>query len=155
MNMQLTELFPAERVLVNLEVDNREALLRVLSETAAEQGLVERGTCLEALNAREDLGSTGLGHGIALPHSRLNGLTQVAGIIATLARPIDFEAADHEPVDIAFMVLLPEHSGAEQMKVLSQVARVARDSDVVDALRQATSPAEVLEILSEVDELGS
>lgn len=145
--MQLADLFPESRILLSLSVADRQGLLDALAAHAAGLGLVDGRSCLEALRAREDLGSTGLGRGIALPHARIEGLTQPVGILATLSRPLDFDASDHEPIDVVFMLLMPAQAGGEQIKILSRVARIARQPDLIDDLRRATSSADALKLL--------
>ncbi len=151
--MKLVDLVPAERIYLGVTLSSREQLLDFLAQRVAELGLVEAPKCERALEDREQLGSTGLGSGVAIPHARIAGITDPIGMLVTLAKPIDFESSDQEPVDVAFMLLMPEHSGAEQIKVLSRVAKVARDEPVVNALRQATDAAQAAEILDGADEL--
>lgn len=136
---------------MDVDVSTREELLTFLAEKVQELGMVARQICAEALEAREDLGSTALGKGVALPHARIDGIDRPIGIFVSLARPIDFEAADLEPVDTAFTLLMPHRSADDQMKVLSQVARIAREEPVMSALRQAGSAGEVVDILRDAE----
>jgi PTS system nitrogen regulatory IIA component len=145
--MNLSDLFPRERVFVNVDVPSREALLKFLSERAGELGLVNRNVCSRAVADREELGSTGLGDGIAIPHARLESLEATVGLLAVLSRPIDFEAVDQEQVDIVMMMLLPEHSGGDQLKDLARIAKFARQKPAMKALRRAESVDEVIDIL--------
>ncbi|WP_193336477.1 PTS sugar transporter subunit IIA [Devosia beringensis] len=149
--MKLIDLFPSERIFVNVDVSSRKELLGFLSERAAELGLVNRQLCSRAVAAREELGSTGLGNGIAIPHARIEHLDKTLGLLATLSRPIDFEAVDQEKVDIVLMLLMPEQSGGDQLKVLSGIAKFARQDQVMNALRQADSADGVIEVLRRVD----
>jgi nitrogen PTS system EIIA component len=86
---------------------------------------------------REELGSTGLGGGIAIPHARIAELSAPFGVIARLRRPIDFDAIDGQPVDIVFLLLLPMTSTGEQLNALAAVARKLRDPGIVRELRAA------------------
>ncbi|QQR38647.1 PTS sugar transporter subunit IIA [Devosia rhizoryzae] len=150
--MKIVELIPAERIFVGVNVANRRELLGFFAQRAGELGLVDRQQCQQGLAEREELGSTGLGHGIAIPHARVAGIGHAVGMCAVLARPIDFEAVDQEPVDVAFMLLLPEQSGGEPMKALSRVAKIARQEQVINALRRAHSTEETFGILQSADE---
>jgi PTS system nitrogen regulatory IIA component len=150
--MKLTELVAEDRVFLNVSPTNRDALFAYLAERAEKLGVVDSRHCTKALHIREELGSTGLGNGIAIPHGRIKGLDGVVGMLATLARPIDFEAVDGEPVDLVMMLLMPEQPGGDQMKALSRIARVARDEATVNALRSAVSADEVTDILAALDE---
>ena len=150
--MKLAELFPVEHVFLGVRVAQRDDLFAFLSERAGALGLVNTRLCAKALGVREELGSTGLGNGIAIPHARIAGLSQAVGLLATLSIPIDFEAADQEPVDIVLMLLMPEQSAGEQIKVLSRIARMARDEPTMNALRRASAVDEVAEILRGADD---
>ena len=86
---------------------------------------------------REELGSTGLGGGIAIPHARIADLSGPFGVFARLRRPIGFDAIDGQPVDIVFLLLLPMTPAGDQLNALAAVARKLRDADIVRALRAA------------------
>jgi PTS system nitrogen regulatory IIA component len=150
--MELTKLFPQDLVFLNVGLSSRDALFAYLAERAEQLGIVDSTHCTRALHTREELGSTGLGNGIAIPHARIKGLTGVVGLLATLARPIDFEAVDGEPVDLVMMLFMPEQAGGDQIKALSRIAKVARDEATVNALRNAASADEVTKILAALDE---
>ena len=152
--MKIADLFTTDHIHLNVPVSSREQLFAFLAERAGELGLVNPGFCTKALHIREELGSTGLGNGIAIPHARIDGLDKVVGMIATLDRPIDFEAVDGEPVDLIMMLLMPEQAGSDQIKALSRIAKVARDEPSVNALRNAVSVDEVVDILAGIDEGG-
>ena len=150
--MNIAELFSPDHIFLNVAVSSRDQLFAVLARHAGALGLVDPGFCTKALHVREELGSTGLGNGIAIPHARIEGLDHVVGLLATLERPIDFEAVDHEPVDLVMMLLMPKQPGSEQIKALSRIAKVARDEAAVNALRNAVSVDEVIDILADIDE---
>ena len=87
---------------------------------------------------REELGSTGVGNGVALPHARLRGLNAPFGLFARLRQGIDFEAIDDQPVDIVFLLLLPDVSNDSQLNALACVARALRDPEALQRIRRAT-----------------
>src|SRR5690606_23854205 len=97
---------------------------------------------------REQLGSTGLGNGIAIPHGKIKGLSGVAALSVQLAQPIDFDAVDDQPGDLVVMLLAPEGSGADHLKALSRVARLLRAEGVVDRLRGTEDEAKLRSILT-------
>jgi PTS system nitrogen regulatory IIA component len=108
-----------------------------LSARAAElTGQTER-TIFDILMQREKLGSTGVGAGIAIPHGKLPNLAKLFGLFARLERPIDFAALDSQPVDLVFLLLAPEHAGADHLKALARVARLLRDPSVARKLRES------------------
>ena len=90
----------------------------------------------DTLMQREKLGSTGIGHGIAIPHGKLPKLEKLFGLFARLERPIDFELLDGQPVDLVFLLLAPEGAGADHLKALASVARLLRDPDIAHKLRE-------------------
>jgi nitrogen PTS system EIIA component len=126
----------------------RKALLQQLSVVAAEEYALDGKVVNDALAAREKLGSTAFGGGVALPHARIPGLTRVVGIFTQLIRPIDFQAIDDLPVDIAFALLSPPDSGAEHLKALARVSRAMRDRAFVAKLRGAGSPDAIYALLT-------
>ena len=99
-------------------------------------GLDER-KIFEILLQRERLGSTGIGHGVAIPHGKLPKIERIFGLFARLDKPIDFEALDGEPVDLVFLLLAPESAGADHLKALALIARLLRDSNNARKLRSA------------------
>lgn len=119
----------------------------MLAQEAASRLPHDRHRVLEALQAREKLGSTALGRGVGLPHTRLEGLGAPLALLARLTRPIDFEARDGEPVDLVFMVLWPEDSAEGFLPALSGICRVLRGNQLPRQLRQARSGTEALAML--------
>jgi PTS system nitrogen regulatory IIA component len=106
---------------------------------------------LDALLARESLGPTGVGHGVALPHARLPGLEQVVGAFVLLDKPIDFNAVDRQPVDLAFALFAPEDAGVEHLKALALVSRTLRESSICAKLRANPNPATLHTILTSAE----
>jgi PTS system nitrogen regulatory IIA component len=135
--MPLNDLVAPDAVLPALKVNSKKQALQELAAKAAElTGQSERGI-FEILLQREKLGSTGVGNGIAIPHGKLPKLSKLFGLFARLDRPIDFEALDGQPVDLVFLLLAPEGAGADHLKALALVARLLREPDVVQKLRQS------------------
>lgn len=133
--MPLTELLSAKAVLPALKAANKKQVLQALAARLAElSGLGER-EIYETLLQRERLGSTGVGHGAAIPHCKLPKLGRLYGVFAQLEKPIDFEALDGAPVDLVFALIAPEGAGADHLKALASIARVLRDDRVAKKLR--------------------
>lgn len=124
---------------------------QVLQELAARLepvcGIAERAI-FETLLQRERLGTTGIGQGIAIPHGRVAGLDRLVGLFARLARPVDFEALDGEPVDLVFVLLAPEEAGADHLQALARIARLFRAATIAEKLRQTEDPAALYAILT-------
>jgi PTS system nitrogen regulatory IIA component len=130
-------------VIIDVRASDRDQLLRELSQRAAAAlGLDEELVTAEILK-REELGSTGMGDGMAIPHARIRNLFTPFGILVRLRRGIDFAAIDEKPVDIVFLLLLPGSSEGEQLNVLASVARKLRDPEIASAIRSARDGAEV------------
>jgi PTS system nitrogen regulatory IIA component len=125
----------------------RQALSEMSEAMARALGLDPRDT-LEAVMARERLGSTGVGEGVAIPHARIRGLAVVVGGFARLDEPADFEALDERRCDLLFMLLAPAEPGAEHLRALARVSRLFRQESVRAALRQAHTVESVLSILA-------
>ena len=137
-----------DSVLLSVKAKNKRQLLQELSQFAAGITKVNDRTIFDALLERENLGSTGLGNGTALPHGRLPELDKVYVFLARLATPVDFDAIDGKPVDTLFLLLSPESSGADHLTALAQVSRLLKDSATVDKLRDATDKEEVYALLN-------
>lgn len=125
-----------EDVLVDLDARcKREALNKIGDHAASRLGL-EKSQLVEALMDREQLGTTAVGHGIAIPHAKV-AVDRLWGALARVSRPIDFDALDDQPVDLVFLLLAPEGASAEHLKALSRIARFVRSEPVRKALRGA------------------
>ena len=129
-------------------VTSKRQLLQLLADQAAAPAGASAQEIFETLNEREQLGSTGLGNGIAIPHGKIAGLAGVTAVFARLERAIDFDAVDDQPVDIVFMLLAPIGSGADHLKALSRVARVLREDKVVDELRETRDAGRIYDVLT-------
>lgn len=145
--MGINDIFSVEHVVLDLNVKDKRDLLQKLSTELASRFQYSEHEVLEALLARERLGSTALGRGVALPHARLPGDILPAIIFARLHRPIDFEAKDDEPVDLVFLVLWPEASAEGFLATLSGICVSLRDSQVLRKLRAAKVPEDVVTTL--------
>lgn len=100
------------------------------------------------LIARERLGSTGLGHGVAIPHGRFSDLDQTIAILVRFARPVDYDAVDGEPVDLVVALMVPEHSTDEHLQLLAALAEMFSDEPMRSALRQAATPQEIAAVIA-------
>ncbi len=147
--MSLADLIVQDSVIPALKVNSKKQLLQELSAKAAQvTGLSER-EIFDVILQRERLGSTGVGNGIAIPHGKLNSIDHIVGVFARLADPVDFEALDDQPVDLVFLLLAPEGSGADHLKALSRIARVLRDGDMVGKLRDTEAASAIYAFLTQ------
>jgi len=147
MPMEIRELIQPDHVLDRLEARDKEQLLAEIARRAAEAAGLDPKAVLAALSAREALGSTGVGHGVAVPHARIAGLRRLVGLFARLSRAVDFAAIDDQPVDIVFLMLIPAEAGNEYLAALSAVSRRLRDREVLRRLRAADGSAVLYDLL--------
>jgi len=146
--MLLTDLVVPNAIIPALKVNGKKQLLQEIAAKAAELCGQNERAILEVLQQREKLGSTGVGHGIAIPHGKLSRLSKLFGLFARLERPIDFEALDGQPVDLVFLLLAPEGAGADHLKALARVARLLRDADVARKLRSSRDAETLYAVLA-------
>ncbi|OHV83773.1 PTS IIA-like nitrogen regulatory protein PtsN [Rhizobium sp. LCM 4573] len=147
--MALADLLQQDAIIPALKVNSKKQLLQELAVKAAKLTGVPEREIFDVILQRERLGSTGVGHGIAIPHGKLGSISSIKGIFARLETPVDFEALDDEPVDLVFLLLAPEGAGADHLKALSRIARVLRDQELVAKLRKTDSATAIYAFLNE------
>ncbi len=140
-------LLAANHVLHDLAVENKQQALHELSRLAAPITGLDAHVIFDVLFAREKLGTTGVGHGIAIPHGRAEGLERVFGFFARLEKPIDFDAIDEKPVDLVFMLLAPAEAGADHLKALAKVSRMFRNPSFCEKLRKSADARAITALL--------
>jgi PTS system nitrogen regulatory IIA component len=146
--MPTTDLVSPNAIIPALKVNGKkQALQEIAAKAAVLTGQSEKAI-LEILLQREKLGSTGVGNGVAIPHGKLAKLGNVFGLFARLERPVDFEALDGQPVDLIFLLLAPEGAGADHLKALARVARLLRDPEVAQKLRNSHDADALYAVLS-------
>jgi PTS system nitrogen regulatory IIA component len=126
-----------------IRADSKQAILVALAERFAAVYGLDSGDVLRQLEAREQLGSTGFGRGVAIPHARIDGINRPVAAFLRLEAPVLFDAADAMPVDLVFGLLSPEQAGAAHLHALAAISRMMRDDHMHTALAEAAN-AEVL-----------
>jgi PTS system nitrogen regulatory IIA component len=150
--MKISDLLSPANVMVDVRAADKGQLLRDLAQVAASALRMPAEPIAAELNKREQLGSTGMGNGIAIPHARFTALAKPFGILARLRQPIEFDAIDGQRVDLIFVLLLPASPDGEQLGALACVARQLRLPSVIDRLRRLKKPAELYaEIVSSTE----
>ena len=147
--MELADILSEESVLFCTDIKTKQDVLHRLAERASKETGYSAQELFDALNDRESLGSTGLGNGVAVPHGKFAGLKGVVAVFMKLAKPVDFESVDDQPVDLVMMLLAPMGSGADHLKALARVARVLRTDSIAENLRRANDPARLYTILTQ------
>jgi PTS system nitrogen regulatory IIA component len=145
--MEFSELLKPEAVKVVTSASSKKRLMQSIADLAEQAYGLNADLVLDALLAREALGPTGVGNGIALPHARLPDLEQVIGAFILLDKPIDFGSVDRQPVDIAFALFAPEDAGVEHLKALALVSRTLRNTGICTKLRANQNPQTLYTIL--------
>ena len=136
--MKMSDVIDISHVKDDIEVHSKKRALEELSKLIVdEQPQLNATDVFDSFIARERLGSTGLGHGIAIPHCRIKNCNKIAGAFIKLGQGIDFDAIDNEPVDMMFALAVPEESSDEHLQVLAMLAAMFKDENVRDKLRQA------------------
>ncbi len=138
--MDITDLITSDRIVCDSEVTSKKRVIEVLSELLAtgQPDLAVR-PIFDSLIGRERLGSTGLGHGVALPHGRLDHSQQAIGAFVKLKNGVDFDAIDQQPVDLVFGLLVPDHYTDEHLKILAYLAEMFSDQALCQQLRETDS----------------
>lgn len=147
--MLVDDLISPETVLPDVRTSSKKRLLEVISKalTNGSEDLDSR-EMFESLCARERLGSTGLGHGVAIPHGRISGNARVRAVFVRLAKPLPFDAVDGQPVDLLFALAVPENSTEDHLKLLSEIAQKFSDRQLLEALRKASDASEMVQLLA-------
>lgn len=149
--MLISDLLSAERIRCDVQISSKKRLLELISEELARNSdEFSKREIFESLCARERLGSTGLGKGVAIPHGRVKGSRHVQAAFIRLRKPLPFDAADGEPVDLLFCLAVPEDCGEDHLKLLAQVAELFSDPELLRELREAETPGRLLQLLSGV-----
>lgn len=139
--MEISDFLAPSDVFVGLRSSDKTRLLEDLCRRAASSLKVDADKIFANILKREELGSTGLGGGVAIPHARIADVKKPFGILARLKSAIEFDAIDRQPVDLVFLLLLPTVPAGEQLNALALVARRLRDADTTRNVRRAMDPS--------------
>jgi nitrogen PTS system EIIA component len=150
--MQLADFLDFDAIKTSLPGGSKKALLQQLANLAGQRVALDSGAILASLSEREQLGSTGFGHGVAIPHGKIEGLKNIYCLFARLSEPIDYKAIDGGPVDLVFLLLSPPDAGAEHLKALATISRVTRHAATLEKVRGARSRDALAAVLMGADE---
>jgi PTS system nitrogen regulatory IIA component len=147
--MIINDIISLDRTQCSVECQSKKKIFEVISEIAVQQSPeLDQVEVLSSLLAREKMGSTGIGNGIAIPHGKIKGLENMIAVIVTSNKPIEFDAIDSQAVDIFFAILVPEEQTESHLQALSGIARKLSNKDIVKAVRQATNKNEIVAALA-------
>ena len=148
--MGFADLVSSEAVLANVKASGKKQALQEIGHRAADVYGLNCSGVIDGLLAREKLGSTAMGSGVAIPHARIAGLDGIVGLFARLDKPVDFEAADGQGVDLMFVLLAPEEAGADHLRALAKVSRLMRDEAIRKKLRASDDAESLYALLTDV-----
>ena len=153
--MRISEILSPAAVRSQAQVSSKKRLFHDLAEMAAQSYGLDAAATLDALQERESLGATGVGHGVALPHARIPGLEKVAGLFLRLDKAMDFDAVDRQPVDLVFALLDADSPGVEHLRALALGSRTLRDADMRAKLRANDDPVALHAVLAAAQETSA
>lgn len=148
--VEIADIITPDAVMLDIKSCNsKRQVLKVLAERAAGAAGLDPQRLLAALMERERLGTTGIGHGIAIPHARLPELERLIGLFARLDHPVDFEALDDQPSDLIFLLLAPDSADTDSLKALARISRLLRDAQLQERLRHERDHKVIYRMLTE------
>jgi nitrogen PTS system EIIA component len=147
--MDLRQIIQRDQIIPSLQAADKREALNALSEAAARVTGLKARDVFNALWQREQLGSTGVGRGIAIPHGRMADVLAMTCIFARLDKPVDYGSQDGQPVDLIFLLLAPEMAGADHLKALARISRLMREPKTAETLRASKDRNALYTVLSE------
>ena len=150
--MQLADFLDFDAIKTALPGGNKRSLLQQLANFAGQRLQLDSAAILASLIEREQLGPTGFGHGVAIPHGKVEGLNRIYCLFARLSDAVDYKAIDGRPVDLVFLLLSPPDAGAEHLKALAAISRVTRHLPTLEKMRGARSRDALAAVLMGADE---
>ena len=150
--MHLSDFLDFDAIKTGLPGGNKKSLLQQLANLAGQRLELDSAAILASLSEREQLGSTGFGQGVAIPHGKVEGLKRIYCVFVRLAEPLDYKAIDGKPVDLVFLLLSPPDAGADHLKALAAISRVTRHAATLEKMRGARSRDALAAVLMGADE---
>lgn len=144
----IADILPPASVVADMLADGKRNLLEQIGALFEGSTRLPRAKVVDSLLAREKLGSTAMGNGIAIPHGRLKGLREAAGVFVRLHPPIPFDAPDGRPVSLVFALLVPEHANEQHLLILGELAQLLSDRATHDQLLRLPDAADIHRLLT-------
>ena len=143
----LDDILPVSHIILDAEISSKKRLFECVAQLFAEQIGLSQTEVFDCLIARERLGSTALGQGVAMPHGRHASVPAATGAFVRLKTPIEFDAPDNKPVSLVFVLLVPEAATSEHLELLGHLAGLFNEKSVREALRACQTPEEARALL--------
>jgi len=148
--MNLTsKLLPLSNVIVDLDVSSKKRVFETVGLLFENNHQIARSKVFDSLFAREKLGSTGLGQGVAIPHGRIKGLKEALGVLVRMKQAIPFDAPDSQPVGLIFVLLVPDRATDVHLQILSELAQMFSDKPFRERLLQAPGAPELHQLITQ------
>jgi PTS system nitrogen regulatory IIA component len=145
----ISKLLPESNVMLDLDMSSKKRVFEQAGLLFENNHQIARSQVFDSLFAREKLGSTGLGQGIAIPHGRIKGLKEAVGALVRLKQPVAFDAPDGQPVNLVFVLLVPEKATDLHLQILSELAQMFSDRALREKLLQESNAADVHKLISD------
>ena len=152
---RLASILPPAQVLVSVDATSKKRAFEEAGLLFESLHGLGRALITDSLFARERLGSTGLGHGVAIPHGRIKDLKEPCAVFMRLAEPVRFDASDGRTASLLFFLLVPETATQIHLDLLAEIARLMADQDIRQALAQETDPVQIHQILTQTPDLNA
>ena len=152
---RLSAILPAPQVLVSVDATSKKRAFEEAGLLFETLHVLNRALITDSLFARERLGSTGLGHGVAIPHGRIKGLKQPLAAVFQLANPIGFDAPDEQPVQLMIFLLVPEAATQKHLEILSEIAELLSDSPLREQMKNSTDAAALHALITQASQARS
>ena len=143
----LADILPVSHIILDAEISSKKRLFECVAQLLAEQSGLPQAEVFDCLVARERLGSTALGQGVAMPHGRHASVPAATGAFVRLKTPIEFDAPDNKPVSLVFVLLVPEAATSEHLQLLGHLAGLFNEKSVREALHSCQTPEEARALL--------
>jgi PTS system nitrogen regulatory IIA component len=144
----ISKIMPAENVILDIESSSKKRVFERVGLLFENSRQIARSLVFDSLFAREKLGSTGLGQGVAIPHGRIKGLREAAGAFVKTQTPIPFDAPDGQPVNLIFVLLVPERATDLHLQLLGQLAQMFGDKAFREQLQNCDDPAAIYQLIT-------
>ena len=151
--MIISEILSPEAIFTSIKASSKKRVLQEISFGISNIYGLEQTKVFLALQEREKLGPTGMGHGVAIPHARINSISSIKGVFAKLINPLDFGSMDSQNVDLIFVLIAPHESGANHLKALAKVSRILRNKSTCEKLRSTIDKSALYSILTTDEEI--
>lgn len=148
-NIRLSDVLSVDRIETACQLSSKKRLMEKIASLLLQgRAQLDRKTVLQTLIERERLGSTGIGHGVALPHGRINGLDDVIGAVVILENPLEYDSVDNQPIKLAFGLLVPAEANEQHLKILAYLARLFSDETLRSSIFNVRSNEEAYSLLT-------